>query len=779
MKIISSLCIGLIAASLVSCQESSRKQGAVPREENVAPEERTAAPLPQTLTDFDYATLKLVDEIDCAADTGAHELRQYPAEGASEIQDILGRKCRVLKVGDTARYMAYKIGAGKGLKAGAAYVLAVDYPEDKPRAMFIQNRGCETGSGFATGQAVGDTVIGKYVNNNPESLQYPLANEFRRWNQFFYLHDRFPDFMSLRGGDPRRTMTPEQGFWVFISQTDLNNDPLSAGAAVAKIALYEVADPAAYDVKINYPPEGLPRRYIFCREEMADGVVTVPHGVDKPQERGLDQPNDWFEMKMKNMKFLGMNTFTKDLLEFGHNQGWDAGDESWFVASSSPQRWGEMLDTLASKYSDLYVLPYYEYGGGTGKDAVGRRGIAKPLKNPKMFSHIEWIENNAHIDIADPDALADAKRMLDCTIIRYKDKVNFVGAWLRTRPTQIPVSFSDLALAKYTEETKIPATREILAADKAKLDAYYTWWFGKRHAFIAALAQHLRDHGVGEDAIVLLTTDASEPGSSLPGDLIVTDDVARWQSVMAQLPKKRTPAAYDQVVKDNLYGTVLLTPIGTTWGEWEWQHSCPGPNPANFKAKDGTVVSYTFNRLYSVAVPEALEAFRGGEGLALVRHYTLNENMMSDAQDKEIMGYFVSDVDRAGPYCMMAEARAMANGDPRYLGYLVGNTMARGFPRYVRAFNAAFLALPALPSSRLAEASPDAEVVVRSIPTAKDGTYLAVVNTGFAAKQDVPLTLPAGCSVATNAATGETLALKNGTLAVSMYPGQLLALHIK
>ena len=44
-----------------------------------------------------------------------------------------------------------------------------------------------------------------------------------------------------------------------------------------------------------------------------------------------------------------------------------------------------------------------------------------------------------------------------------------------------------------------------------------------------------------------------------------------------------------------------------------------------------------------------------------MRHYALNENMMSDASDKEKLGYFVADVERAGAACMQAEAVAMAN----------------------------------------------------------------------------------------------------------------------
>jgi hypothetical protein len=73
-----------------------------------------------------------------------------------------------------------------------------------------------------------------------------------------------------------------------------------------------------------------------------------------------------------------------------------------------------------------------------------------------------------------------------------------------------------------------------------------------------------------------------------------------------------------------------------------------------------------FSRQYSVADSAAMEAFRTPDGLAMIRHYPLNEHVMKT----EDVGYFVADFEEAGPYCMLAEARALANGDPRYIGYM-------------------------------------------------------------------------------------------------------------
>jgi hypothetical protein len=144
----------------------------------------------------------------------------------------------------------------------------------------------------------------------------------------------------------------------------------------------------------------------------------------------------------------------------------------------------------------------------------------------------------------------------------------------------------------------------------------------------------------------------------------------------------------------------------------------------------------------------------------------------------EILGYFIADVERGGPYCMMAEARAMAYGDPTCLGSLTGNSNKRGFPGYVRNFHAAFLALPALPSEIVANASSDPEVVVRAIKTEKNGTYYSVVNVGFGVRKDVVVTLPAGGKLQ-DAATGNDLASDGGKLTLSLYPAELRALHVQ
>ncbi|NRA36948.1 MAG: hypothetical protein HRU15_02305, partial [Planctomycetes bacterium] len=549
-----------------------------------------------------YGEAILIEDINCSAAHDAHDnndFKEFPAQ-ASTVETILDRNCRIIKNdSEQAQYIAYRLGRGKGLKAGAAYLIRVHYPENAARSMYLLNRGNETGIGLACGEAVADCVTGRYVNNSPESIEYPLAQEYVEWETYFHLHDRFPAFKSIRGRT-ERTETPANGFWFVIAHNKTANAPLSQGIAVARIQLFEV--PNTTMVEINTPPKELPQRYIFCREEMADGVVRVPHGQDEPLYRGLDNPIDWFEYKAKYMQFSGMNTFSKDLLEFSHNQGWAATptDNSWYVQSSVPDRWQRMLAML-KKYN-LNVMPMYEYGGSTGENAYGKEKDILSLNGRKKFTHIDWLEKNSHVDVTDPRTLEELKKIVQITILDHKDTVPFIGAWLRPRPMQMPMSFSDSTLARYNKEmNKKNITRTVLQNDKAALHDYYTWWFEKRAQLLEDLSAFLRD-GLGHEATVMLTADASEPGYRLPNNVLVTDNIDKWKGVMGNAKRKLKPISYTDTVNNDLFGKACTSPR-FTWADYEVHHASPWDDPENFHQREGALITRTFHRLFSVSNP--------------------------------------------------------------------------------------------------------------------------------------------------------------------------------
>ena len=141
-------------------------------------------------------------------------------------------------------------------------------------------------------------------------------------------------------------------------------------------------------------------------------------------------------------------------------------------------------------------------------------------------------------------------------------------------------------------------------------------------------------------------------------------------------------------------------------------------------------------------------------------------------------GYAMADWERAGRACMLSEVNAMANGDPVNLGYQMGTQFSRGFPGPVRDFNLNFLALPALPSKVVPNASSDKEVVVRVIDAGKFGKYYALVHTGAKPKKGVKVKLP-GATAAQLPATGKPLPLKGGVAVLDFLPWQLVAVRAK
>lgn len=720
---------------------------------------------------FDVSKLKLIDEVDLGAKDPGHGFQVFPDAKVIEHKKILGREALVLPNPEGAldRYVAVRLGEGKGLEYGKTYILQIEYPEDAPRSMIIWNTGNETSRAFHTGSALGDGLKMPYVTSNAESLSYPLSNEWRNWTSVFQLHQRFSELKRVG----ERPMTPKDGFTVALAHYKYENDPSSQGLAVGKIRLYAAPEASVLELPIKRPPAGLPERHLFWREEMSDGVISQRNA----KTPGFDRKNmvDWYEAKVNLMKFLGMDTLSKDLLEFGHNQGWDSakfGGNDWVYQSDNPNLWHDIV-ALAAKRG-VNILPMYEYAGSMGTNGLGPQKRSKTLaqagKGPKGrddYTHIHWSEKG-NVDVTDPDTFEDFRKMLEITIADEADRARILGAWIRPRNSGIPVSFSDQCLemfAKESKQAKTP-TREDLQKDKRLYGLYIEWWHGKRCEFLLAVRDYLRQPEVlGKDAVVIFTGDPTEPGRVLKGGGIVTDDPSRF-------PGEKTLKPED-VLRQRLNWQELTTAQGT-WGGWEWQHSIPRNDPELYKETPGVMLSMAFNRLYTVADQKALEAFETPDGLAMMRHYPLNENCFIDSKNRPL-GYFVVDFEMAGPYIMLAEARALANGNPRFIGYLASNSFQRGFPEYVRAFNQAFLALPALPSKRLDNASSDKEVVVREIATEKHGTWYAVINTSMNDAKGVKISL--GKNKLTDYLTDKPVKLSGDSATVSLYPGQVLVWH--
>lgn len=739
-----------------------------------------------------FGVLPLIDEVDTGNAADPHPVFEDPP-GGSKLVTLLGRPARAMDQADAAKIYAYKIGKGKGLVAGKAYLLVVEYPEDAGRQIVIVNRGAEQVRTLSTGATIGDAREG-YTYPSPESLKIPLSGQWKAHRSLFYLHEHFQGIKGYRESD-KRVMEggPADGFWVVIGQFRKKDSPLDAGAATAKIRLFEVPAPEKLDVAVRWPAPGLPRRHLFWREEMADGITQAKD----PARNAFSTPLAWYQAKMKTARFLGVDTYAKDLLEFGYTQDWDTapgGGNDWFYTTPRPELWGQLVD--AASAHGLSVMPYYEYAGAMGNGtggapSYGKQRHCRPLGDRPggAYSDVSWSEI-ACIDVTDPAALADVKKLLDATVVRFKGRAAFLGAWFRTRSSNWPISFTDETLGRYAKESGVTVTRASLKADPAALTKYYGWWLGKRKAYLVAIRDHLRAAGMGADVMFTAYIEEALHVPTYADWATPTDDLPALEKVNTTDPWKWRfgPTDWTKFVEAGKFGEMLtrMTPPSAETYAKAWPedvHSAPPADPKNYVDVDDVTMAMPFSRLFTTSSAAQLDAFRAKSGLVIVRHFNLNEEDGQNAAAPEgpmskRVGYFVSDVDRAGPYSVLAEARAVANGDPRTIGYLSSSSFNRGFPEYVRAFDAAFLALPALPSKVVSGASSDPEVVVREIPTAASGTYYAVVNVGLLDKKDVSVRLPAD-GVVTELVPDKRVERGSAKAFVrAFYPGELVALHV-
>ncbi len=569
-------------------------------------------------------------------------------------------------------------------------------------------------------------------------------------------------------------------------------------------------DVAVLYPSIEFPPDDLPRRRVFWREEMADEAVQA-RAVD---DRGVADPLDWLLFKARLARLLAINTFAKDLLEFGFNQGWQSGDANWVNNAQPPitDLWDRAVPRIAAEGLDL--LPYYEYKGAIGlKEArpvsLGWQRRAEKLYHNlpnTRFTPVWWTEDH-NADLTDPDTLADARRVLDRSIIAHKGKAQFAGAWFRERDNHLPISFANAAVARFraaypgdslAQTASRPALIASYESDQRLYDRYIVWWLRQRARFFEALGRYLAE-GLGDPGVrIWFTPWTSEqipmlrdPVSGKNGHpvQIVTDDPAWWESLARTQPDASwfrwalVPTSFDKVVRDNAYGLSLgfREPISPPPDRTESFHSAPGADPAEYRDSRRVMLTFPIGRLFTVARSELMDSYRTGAGLTVVRHYTLNEddhdrakgpsNLPFDGQ----LGYVSVDVDRAGPFVRALEARAVAAADPTSLGYLCASSFCTGSPGYVRRFNQAFLSVPALPSTLVRGASSDPEVVVREIPTPRHGTYYLVINTAMRPKSGVSVRFPARGAVRD---LGQHRELRDSLLELKMEPGELRSYRV-
>ncbi len=825
------------SSSVVSSSSSSRSSSSVAVVVSSSSSSSSSG-LSTTKLDPEFGTLTLVDSFNPVS-PGVRETEMEPAGGLT-TPSILGRQALMLTPQNTAgdmkaSYAAFVIGKNKGLVAGKAYVLEFDYPDDVPRHMVFVNRGADLVRTVSTGKEIGDNRE-QYAYPNPESFAYPHTNQWKTYRFYFTLHDRFQPLAAVRNEvNTKRPFGPADGFWVALGHYNPVGNPNNQGGVMGEVRLYSVNNTASATLAINYPPGGLPHRRTFWREEMndstamcqrGDSVVNTDPSSATYANAGICNPatgtsagtttNSWLEYKMKLSKVLGFNVFTKDLLEFGHNQGMNTsnyGGSKWYY-SARVAFWPEITQKAATY--GLEVMPYFEYYGSKGEgefsttncpseDATGNSFCATNLldtayrcKKPwgqtqakcfmpsygsqqncepltraeKRFTPYSWAET-ACVDVTDPNALVDVRKLLGASVLDYRANASFAGVWFRTRVGSWPVSFSDAARARYAADRNVVVpTKAALRASSGMRADYYDWWNGKRKAYLTAIRNYLRAGKNGNDGVsnadVLFTSYHEEglpiPAPSYADTRVITEDTTPWVAINADARWKyrygsMTDAAWltDKRFETTLFALRLPTEeqFATTSGYDEMAHGTPPADPVNYQAGEGVTMTMPYGRQYTMADPALLQKFSTQKGMALVRHYPLNEddgtgNYTTDRASSSFknwpmsghFGYFVSDVERSTPYTMLVEVKGVANADPYWIGYLASNSFNTGAPQDLRRFNAAYLAWPAQPSLKVPTASSTSGVIVRDMVTSA-GKFVAVFNTDTTAKTGVQITLSA------------------------------------
>ena len=718
----------------------------------------------------EYGALTLVDEIDCSlslAEDPDHMFREYPS-GWSTVEDILEVPTRVMAhKSDTCCYVSWRVGKGKGIVPNEPYVLVVDYPDEAPRSVTVFNFGNATRHGYHTGWTAGDSWSPPYVTQSIESWAIPYSGETKQLVQVMVPFEKSKQY---NGSDNRIPMDTD-GFDLNFGIIKAGEAPDSVGLAVSAIRLYKID---SYDVarpSIPYPAEGLPRRIVTSREEMGDGDDFA----------GFAHPQDFYKGRAKMIRLLGMNTCSKDLLEFGYQQNFP-GDSRWGYATDY---WTEIVDNLAAE--DVSILPFYEYHGSRGASGIGYMDSLKPwtLSSAKdaswkyLFSNQSYVYN-CMIDLTNDEALWDLQKLFQKTIQPYLGKANFLGMWIRNRGA-MPMGFNDGAIGRFNQDTGRNVTRADIYNNgnyrgTELYNAYREWWYGKRCSIFSRLQGLINGQLPG--AKVYYTNTIEEPGEFW----------ANWGNPRPALLGNDADQKYLGKNFNEYTGKNWSTSIGAaagqywpnalnadcpTWGNYEVHHSAPADDPHNYTNLNNVALCYPFNTVWTVADKTASARYRNKSGdLPFVRHYSLNENDFRNASNQEICGYYTCDWDHAGRAVMLSELYAMAYDDPTMLAYLFTANLVRNDSTYVREFNLNYLSLPAMKGEVLVGGGWPDTFTVRRYVTDK-GTYWAVINCDVR-EWSSTVDFHTEADQIWYTVSGQPLPLSGGTATLSLEPFQMV-----
>jgi hypothetical protein len=624
--------------------------------------------LPETWEETPYGKLKLIDVIDAGEDPAAADSvykqgghgkswvgrRAYSSwvEGV-EVKEFQGKKYREV---NNNEWFGYRVGRGK-IQPGKAYLVRIEYPEDKTRYAPINIDAGKNyqGLGFRTGVAEDDPWA-----------DYPLTGKYE-----FFDTVVIPDETTY-GSKGSRTVPSDNGFWIFFFDTGRAYVPeYQSGAAASRILVYEMPEGDAANPTIRFPKDA-PHRYLVADWERE------PEWVPKDMVR--------------HAKMFGYNAISPSILKWGRLAFWHTENEGKItLASTHPVReelkpgMVSALDAYlaASKEVGIAIFPRLEYGGSDSlpesAKAIGRNG---KLASPNRFH--KWCSN-----ILQPEVFAEFSEILQQVIGKnIKDNPQIQGILYRNRSDRQPISYGPSDVAAYAKDTgdNPPAGLEgeklsKWASDPERHQKYIEWWQGKRRDFHAEIVKDLRKY---------------RPDLKM---LYYNWDPDRWD--MGEY--KRTPEDYRDYYNVHTSGEFYKRKAAAQKGisnedyvrmVREGGEPLHQLRPELYADMEGFALLGPVNWHYLADNPEYLNFFRTGDQLALTKIFDYEEKGRWNVQGDN---YETSELMTGGPDFAMAEqVLSVFHGDPWIITETT-YTYGQGYLRQHQEFAQAFLSLPALP----------------------------------------------------------------------------------
>ncbi|MBU0715695.1 MAG: hypothetical protein KJ964_10105 [Verrucomicrobia bacterium] len=674
----------------------------------------------------------------------------------TRIEPILGQACRVTQGWG---WFGYKLNR-EGLVPGKPYLLVLEYPEDVGRTMSVFNTGnalAQSGDhGFHTGRTLGDHWTRTL---NSEYTDYPLSGKYRHWRAFFYLGQEVYS-LGDRPGFQYSADSRSNGFWVIIQGVGPDTDALSAGVAVRTISLYEIADVPALFLNVNKPPLELGRR------EMVETSEYQGSRRFKEGEFGV-----WAQQLLYQARFFGMTALAPNL------------PNNDLKRTIIP-----LLDTINRERLDIKVFPRIMMDRNLfQKIDISKEACVVDARGNREFRN--YANNRVGIpDIVHPETLRAIWTLLNHTFSAQFSDPGFSGLmFFKHYGFPFMPSFSDYAMKRFETETGIRAEGTDAAQKRVWLVAnkkteYYQWWYAKEREFLLAIRDRLQtirpdlklyyfpwhsddDHPFSTGRLRFNSLPMLDkiyvPGTSIllvPGFTVPPE---KWTPEQKADPYQAR-IYYVERIAPELAGKVTMEDIvfgrhkdmKKFWGakrSGELPHlvypedmdlvkmlSEPdsiysamrvGCNPPLYVNDKGIIYWAPVHYKYTADNAKFLNFFKTGEGVAIGNAFPYNEEPYHANCPKL---HAASTIEHAGPFCMMEEILSMAHADPTRIMENMWQPLQRGFPEYARAFAAAYLALPSVPSEVLVDAVEprDKDIVVRQYRT-DYGTYLAVISRAF------------------------------------------------